>query len=349
MYSEWISIAKERLAEFKFLQKIFNDFEGYEDNLRKTGETSSNVIFNMLRAQEFDNKYASINMRESVSSHEELRNLENALNHFFSNTSNNQKNYKKFISDIISTNLYPSLGAFYEIKIAFEIYSKSLSKKVQVYHKTSLDSNPDIYVTIGEKNVCIELTGLNPRMSEVKIDEIIKKSSYYFLNKANRRNFFVIILLDTIVFKKDEDGHLDVTRSVDFLNSFIEKMKLYELIGSNLRINFKARYIELEIINKLLNKKLRVEIKDDENHNFNDTLLSKLETSSLNELDELDKTGTSEDIIEWLKQVTYYNFVNCPFDEVIISPNVNNGCIMMNSIDWMTSDKSRHILNNISP
>ena len=228
-----------------------------------------------------------------------------------------------------------SLSAYYEIKIAFEVFQNCTSKEVDIFSQTSTGKNPDIFVKLAEKDLYIELTGLNQRDSEKKIVMIIEGTSRAFLERSTTRGFLMLILLDTLVFKIDGSGIFDTEKTIEYLGKYYDRLALNELAGSNIHVNFKENYLDLVITNNgNINKKpVRIYLETSIN---NDEQLS---DSKIRLIFPEDKKFDAFEVIQiWADKVLLYDYLNSPFNNTVPYPQEDNSCVMINSIEWTTDN-----------
>ena len=63
-YRKKISLVRERIREFKFLNEIFDSFNDYEELVMKK-KISQNVIFNLLISENYKSTHIQENLRNS--------------------------------------------------------------------------------------------------------------------------------------------------------------------------------------------------------------------------------------------------------------------------------------------
>jgi hypothetical protein len=239
-YFEKLERATQRLDEYRNLKNIFRDFDGYREKFNNN-IFSKNVVFNLLSNEKYENPYTGENLRKSESPHDQIQTLENALEEFFGQNKNfNKVDYTDFVNKLTSWENFTSIQAYNEIKIGYELKKKL--KSVDLFYKTTDGKKPDLYAKVNDSNLIIELTGLNSRQSEIKIENIVKKTAEFYLSEYSNGQF-LFILFDTFDLPKDDDDHIDEARSIETIKMNLEKIQLNNLKGFNGIIDFRNKTV----------------------------------------------------------------------------------------------------------
>ena len=341
-FTEKIHTAKERIKEFPILDSIFNNFKSYEIEINSKGRLPNNVVLNLLMSSNYKTVYTQNHLQQNEGTYFELKQLEYGLNSFFKNIFNT-KQYNEFKNRFISSDNFTSIEAFTEIMVGYQI-SQSSQNIVDLYHELPNGKKPDLIINLSEKKVFLELTGLNVRKPQTKIDEITDNFSKYILLKCKKKGFILSINFDSFCLPKNSKNHIDKKLSISFLKHFIDSIYLEELIGFEGTINFRDHFISIlqreqksNISNNHDNEIILYVNKDyNENRNlFNSLQIDEKISESISKL-------SYYPILEqWSKTVKLADFLNSPFQSIEFqSSNINNGCVNIYSIETNTNDSA---------
>lgn len=323
-YSDKLQKAIERLAEFNNLKQVFKNFDDYHKQFQNN-KFSKNVIFNLLSSSLYEDASFDENSNRIDSPHKNLQAIENAFEKFFvKNKSYDSRDYKDFLNKLTSKENFTSLQAYHELKIGYELKEKL--NDVSLFYKTSLGKKPDLYVKVGNKDIIIELTGLNSRKSEQTIEKVIERVSQSYLSKYSMGKS-LIFLFDTFDLPTDENGHIDENKAVEIIENDIDKVELGSLKDFNGAINFRNQLIELYETNDERGKNIVI----------GNQMISFSDLFDVTNDNELRLYGDDEriDILrKWLEKVNHINLDNILFDRILfLDNNENHNCVMLNSIE----------------
>ncbi len=323
-YEEKLQRAIERLAEFNNLRQVFKNFDDYHKQFQNN-KFSKNVIFNLLSSNRYEETSFDENSIIVNSPQKDLQTMELAFEEFFiKNKSYDSRDFKDFLNKLTSKENFTSLQAYHELKIGHELKEKL--NDVSLFHKTSLGKKPDLYAKSGNKNIVIELTGLNSRKSEQTIEKVIERVAQAYLSKYSIGKL-IIFLFDTFDLPTDENGHIDENKSVEIIEKNFDKIELGSLKDFNGAINFRNRLIELYETNDEGGKNIII---GNQMISFSDLL----DVTNDNELRLYGDDESINILRKWLEKVNGINLDNILFDRIIfLDNNQNHNCVMLNSIE----------------
>ena len=116
------------------------------------------------------------------------------------------------------------------------------------------DRFADLKIALKERPVFLEMTSLGTRLFEEKLEEVYGQACDRILPKL-KRNRIVNFVVDATRLPLDCNGHLDVQKSVECLDSWVKNLELTELIDSSISPAFS---LNLDDVSRLPNKEKTV-------------------------------------------------------------------------------------------
>lgn len=324
-YSDKLQKAIERFSEFDNLKQVFKNFDDYQKEFQNN-KFSKNVIFNLLSSNHYEEASYDENTVIVNSPHKNLQTIELAFGEFFiKNKCYDSRDYKDFLNKLTSRENFTSLQAYHELKIGYELKEKV--NDVSLFHKTSLGKKPDLYGKLGNKNVIIELTGLNSRKSEQTIEKVIVRTAQSYLSKYSMGKL-LIFLFDTFDLPRDDDGHIDENKSVEIIEKDFANLELTLLKNFNGSIDLKHRIVEFY---DTTNEEGKNVIKNNQVMSFRDLLV---EPNDYDSNSSIVNHKYFNLLRNWLEKINVIDLDDIIFERVLfLDNNENHNCIMLNSIE----------------
>jgi hypothetical protein len=118
---------------------------------------------------------------------------------------------------------------------------------VDIHHKLSNGKKPDVFFKIKDQEVCLELTTLNSRESETKIERILTYLADFVVQKCNRKNYTMLIYFDTINDTQQESRIKDLIKLEPKITLKQDKLELL----SEIDIFLKRSSIDTDFLRQL--------------------------------------------------------------------------------------------------
>jgi hypothetical protein len=301
-YVEETIAARQRLTPFNILKDTFKNFQGYEAGHYKQND---NIIFWMFR-----NFYSENEQR--------LNKLENALSEFKKQWTSEE--YAEFVTRLTSKERFKSYTALTEITTAFDIGEKLGYDNVKLYHVLPNKKKPDLFFKVSNnKEVFLELTALDLGYTEEKIKRILTDLEEYIVHKCGKKNFFISIHLDTSDLIHDKEGNIDEKISKIFLHTYVDKLNLCNLAGSNANIVFDD--LPPDILNNV-------------------EYLSDLAGRTFLPSNVFDIISDSGVLGHWAKEIRMVDFYNSPFLAASLYESKDNACVEVQRREFDSNDPS---------
>lgn len=242
-YYEQITLAKNRICHFPLVNKLIDNFNGYE-NLNYT-EAKNKVFLDCIHRIDWINpdillygvkkdpdtkpiKYMYNN--SDYPYYVEL--LEKSLT-AFDHQHWNEKQYNSFKKRISNCEYSISNSAFEEITTAFRLGFNVGLNNVVYEPAISNGKNSDVMITLNGKKIFIELSSITESKANQKIQHICEKVAQYLFNKISTSEYFHFLLMLDTTKLIHEGPHIDEKKSLERLFAWIDKLCLNELIGFN--------------------------------------------------------------------------------------------------------------------
>lgn len=204
--------AKSNVKKFNKINKLFNNFVGYEN------KKSENVIF-LLCSRNFKEEINAINYLM-------LSRIENALQSLdIEQWSSAKKNY--FISVITSDDISKSYSPFNELIFYSLLIDKFDVNKVELYPEIRDGLSSDIKISCKDENIYIEIGSLNKSLPSLKIEHILNECVEYFGKKYKLGH--VRFEVDSANFPLDLNDNIDVEQSINAICKELDRLNLYDL------------------------------------------------------------------------------------------------------------------------
>jgi len=310
-YKERLETAKERISHYPLLNEILKNFGRFEDYARAN---SRNIILNISMPKWNKGYWTEHEYSPTI-----LENLEHALKYLKGKLSITE--FNELVSRLTSSHLFTSNSALAEVLTAYEIGHRIGLGKIEFQRVLKNGKRPDIFLNIKDKNVCLELTLLNSRFSEVKIVNILTHLAKYLLKKSSKKNYLISIYFDTSNLILDENKNIDEENSKLYLFNAIDKLFVNDLIGWTGKIEFS-----------------KVDTMGENRYLYD--FLNNSETTFHNGTVQLANELKKNDLVtNWSKKVLLSDFSSSPFKNIafFVTKN-NNECIEIQTVDTDTTD-----------
>lgn len=301
--------------KYEITNQIFNNFKDFETY---SSGNSRNVIFNIISPQLENGIWI-----DSESSKAYLETLESSLRALSSRIS--KREFKNFKSRLSAKDLFKSDSALTEILTAYEIGHKLGFENVDFQYTLDSGKKPDIRFNVNGQYVCLELTILNPRPSEIRIFDILTDLAQYILKKCSGDNYLISVYFDTSNLKSDQENNIDEELSRNFLFNAVDNLHLDKLTGWNGGIEFSNLHLEPQ---KYLH----------------DIISSNEVDFSRADQDLVNAIRNDDQFRNWTQKVLAADFSNAPFDRISFFTNAtkaNNACVEIQTRDFDTNDPAQ--------
>jgi hypothetical protein len=233
-HRQQVSLSRTRLTAFPILNRIFNNFKGYENLAYKE---SRNIVFVKCCKRP--------NGRDEEGYPDILKALEEGLR-IFDLCSWRKKIYKEFVERLKHYDYHQSETAVSEVLTAYLIGKKIGFDQVSLHPPLKNGKNGDVLVTIKGRRIFIEVTSLRERKSEMKIRHAFCKLAKHLGAKCISKNYAITVYVDSARLPKDERGHIIKDMSARDLKSWSDRLFLHELAEVKGSINFMNDYSRIE-------------------------------------------------------------------------------------------------------
>jgi|CXWL01.1.fsa_nt_gi hypothetical protein len=231
-----IKIARNRISHFPILDKIFENFIGYENLLWKE---SRNKIFLecTVRLQTYSWNDQHVQCIENYGEYpHSIQNLEETLSLLgVSNWNSSQINELK--NRLTSYDYFTSASAVSEILMVHSLGKINGFENIEFNPAINNGRKSDLVVNIEQRKIFLELTAPTTKESEKKIQRIFDDLAEYLGNRNWDQIFNFIIWVNTASFPCDEVGNINEEQSKKMLRVWAERLKLDKLAGCEALIN----------------------------------------------------------------------------------------------------------------
>lgn len=236
-----LKIARNRISHFPILDRICENFKGYENLCWKE---SRNKIFLectvTLRIFSWGSQHVQ-NLENYGGYPHSIQSLEEALSLLgVLNWSSGQLNELK--NRLTSYDYYTSDSAFSEILMAYNLGKINGFDNVVFNPAIPNGRESDLLINTGGKKIFLELTAPTMKESERKIQRIFDDLAEYLGNRKWDQIFNFIIWVNTASFPCDDEGNINEERSKKMLRTWADKLKLDKLAGCEALINCNYDY-----------------------------------------------------------------------------------------------------------
>lgn len=262
-YIRQVIISKNRISHFPLLDKIMDNFRGYEDLRWKE---SINKVFlettispdRMWIPEDIRLEIQSKNQKQA--SEKEIKDpifdrnkgdfpnssfkLEDAIK-LFIDFEGKKKQFKEFKQRITSLDYHVSDSAVSEIVTAYDFVERIGFDNVELNPAINSGKNGDIKVTVNGHEIFFELTSPREKESERKIQRIFDDFAGYLGKRNWNKNFNFIIWVNTLSFPLDEDEYIDEVKSKNMLRLKADNLFFDKLVGCNVLINLDYEFYSI--------------------------------------------------------------------------------------------------------
>jgi hypothetical protein len=224
-FIENLIVARSVLAQFKSLNDLLDEFEGYEN---KSYDKIGNVIMRLclpIVKNGLDNN----NIKK-------LDQLEKAIQ-MFDCLSWCGETLNHFKSRIASEDVIQSLSVVTELEVAFALVSRFDRPNVSLYSKLATGGFSDLSVLVNGKSVYIEIGNLGTSIPEVKIQKILDESAKYLCKKIAEK-CYLMLMVDTSELVFGEKDRIEVKPSIERLRYEIDILQIHKLAGFKGSLHF---------------------------------------------------------------------------------------------------------------
>ncbi|MDE2589255.1 MAG: hypothetical protein KGL95_06280, partial [Patescibacteria group bacterium] len=256
-----IKIAKNRISHFPLLDKMVENFKGYE-NLRWKESRNKIFIESTIKPERFP-----VEIFEDLPEYRKNKNISKLKPFIFDENEGdfphslldaedavnllirerwNKRQQKEFAKRLKDYDYFTSNSAYSELMTAYE-FGKIVGFDNIVLNPTlSSKKNSDIFLRINDTDIFFELTEPRPKESENKIQRIFDDFAEFLGNRFGNKKYVLTIFVNTLFFPKDEEGHIDETASKRFLQQWSHKILLDKLIDSDALIQLDHEFYSVD-------------------------------------------------------------------------------------------------------
>jgi hypothetical protein len=219
-----IPLARKIITQFPILDQIFKNFKDYE---KKQVRGARNFIFHIASPK--------IGEQIDTPSIDWLKSIEETLSIFkFEEWSTRKKD--GFLPRLKSDDYYESISPSSELMLARIMVTRFGKENVELWPDLDNGGESDVKVKFGRREVYIEVGNLSLSLPEKKIQKILDDSAAKIIETLDRGyNHLTVVSSE---FEFDENGYINVEKSVEKICGEVERLKLGNLVNYTGGINF---------------------------------------------------------------------------------------------------------------